>query len=62
MALVDAGGVLVDDPGIASEFVVSTPNGFVSDMLQQQMYSTVSQGVEKVLDRPVGVRFVEAGR
>ena len=61
-ALVDADGILVDDPTVAAAFVVSTPNSFVSEMLERRMYSLISQGVEKVLDRPVAVSFEEAGR
>ena len=60
--LVDADGVLVDDPTVAAAFVVSTPNSFVSEMLERRMYSLISQGLEKVLDRPVAVLFDEAGR
>ena len=41
-------------------FTVSTPNAFVSEMLERRMYSVVSQAVEKVVGEGVEVAF-EAG-
>ena len=50
-----SGGSFVD-----GRFTVSTPNAFVSEMLERRMYSVVSQAVEKVVGEGVEVAF-EAG-
>ena len=39
------------------EFVVGTPNAFVAEMLEQRMYSLISQAMEKVTKGQVDVRF-----
>ncbi|MCH8309868.1 MAG: chromosomal replication initiator protein DnaA [Chloroflexi bacterium] len=39
------------------EFVVGTPNAFVAEMLEQRMYSLISQTAERVVKAPVEVRF-----
>ena len=38
-------------------FVVATPNAFVSEMLEQRMYSIISQTLERVVETPVEIRF-----
>ena len=40
-----------------NEFVVGTPNPFVAEMLEQRMYSLISQTMERVVDGPVDLRF-----
>ena len=40
-----------------SEFVVGAPNPFVAEMLEQRMYSLISQAMDRVVDRPVDIRF-----
>ena len=50
-----AGGSFVD-----GRFTVSTPNAFVSEMLERRMYSVISQAVEKVTGEDVEITF-EAG-
>jgi len=40
-----------------SELVVGTPSAFVSSMLEERMYSLISQTIEKVVQRPMEVRF-----
>jgi chromosomal replication initiator protein len=40
-----------------NELVVGTPNPFVAEMLEQRMYSLISQTVERVVDGPVDIRF-----
>ena len=39
------------------EFVVGTPNTFVAEMLEQRMYSLISQALEKIVDGPPDIRF-----
>ena len=39
------------------EFTVGTPNAFVAEMLEQRMYSLISQTVERVVSAPVEVLF-----
>ena len=39
------------------EFTVGTPNAFVAEMLEQRMYSLISQTVERVVKAPVEVLF-----
>lgn len=39
------------------EFVVGTPNAFVAEMLEQRMYTLISQTVEKVTKGTADVRF-----
>ena len=39
------------------EFVVGTPNTFVAEMLDQRMYSLISQALGKTVDGDVDVRF-----
>ena len=39
------------------EFVVGTPSGFVAEMLEQRMYSLISQAMERVTNDRVDVRF-----
>ena len=39
------------------EFVVGTPNPFVSEMLEQRMYSLISQALQGVVDSSVELRF-----
>ena len=49
-----------DTVGIAyegDEFVVGTPNAFVAEMLEQRMYSLISQAMERVTKSEVEVRF-----
>ncbi len=41
----------------ADEFVVGTPNTFVAEMLEQRMYSLISQAMERVTKGSVEVRF-----
>ena len=51
---------LKDTVGIAhhdGEFVVGTPNAFVAEMLEQRMYSLISQATERVIQGRVEVRF-----
>lgn len=51
---------LKDTVGLAShdgQFVVGTPNTFVAEMLEQRMYSLISQAMERVTSGPVDVRF-----
>ena len=50
-----SGGSFVD-----GRFTVSTPNAFVSEMLERRMYSMISQAVEKVVGDGVEIAF-EAG-
>ena len=38
-------------------FTVGTPNAFVSEMLEQRMYSIISQTLERVVETPVEIRF-----
>ena len=38
-------------------FIVGTPNTFVSEMLEQRMYSIISQTLERVVEVPVEIRF-----
>ena len=38
-------------------FIVGTPNAFVSEMLEQRMYSIISQTLERVVEVPVDIRF-----
>ena len=38
-------------------FIVGTPNAFVSEMLEQRMYSIISQTLERVVEVPVEIRF-----
>ena len=40
-----------------SEFVVSAPNTFVAEMLEQRMYSLISSAVGRIVARDVDVRF-----
>ena len=47
-----SGGSFVD-----GRFTVSTPNAFVSEMLERRMYSVISQAVEKVVGDGVEVAF-----
>ena len=39
------------------EFTVGAPNAFVAEMLEQRMYSLISQTLESVVDAEVEVRF-----
>jgi chromosomal replication initiator protein len=39
------------------EFIVGTPNAFVAEMLEQRMYSLISQTTEHVVKMPVEVQF-----
>ncbi|MCI0439270.1 MAG: chromosomal replication initiator protein DnaA [Chloroflexi bacterium] len=51
---------LKDTVGVSyegGEFVVGTPNAFVAEMLEQRMYSLISQVMERVTRQPVEVRF-----
>ncbi|MCH7786429.1 MAG: chromosomal replication initiator protein DnaA [Chloroflexi bacterium] len=41
----------------ADEFIVGTPNTFVAEMLEQRMYSLISQAMERVTKSSVEVRF-----
>ncbi len=45
---------------VNGRFTVSTPNAFVSEMLERRMYSVISQAVEKVIGDAVQIAF-EAG-
>ena len=47
-----SGGSFVD-----GRFTVSTPNAFVSEMLERRMYSVISQAVEKVVGGGVEIAF-----
>ena len=38
-------------------FIVGTPNAFVSEMLEQRMYSIISQTLERVVETPMEIRF-----
>ena len=38
-------------------FIIGTPNAFVSEMLEQRMYSIISQTLERVIETPVEIRF-----
>ena len=42
---------------VDNEFVVGTPNPFVAEMLEQRMYSLISQALEGVVDDSVDLRF-----
>ena len=46
-------GVAISD----NEFVVRTPNAFVAEMLDQRMYSLISQNLERVIGDEIEVRF-----
>ena len=51
---------LKDTVGLAyhdGQFVVGAPNTFVAEMLEQRMYSLISQAMERVTSDPVDVRF-----
>ena len=51
---------LKDTIGIAKErgeFIVGTPNAFVAEMLEQRMYSLISQAMERVTNSRSEVRF-----
>ena len=51
---------LKDTVGVAyhdGQFVVGAPNTFVAEMLEQRMYSLISQAMERVTSGPVDVRF-----
>ena len=51
---------LKDTVGVAyrdREFLVGTPSAFISEMLEQRMYSLISMAVEKVTHGPADVRF-----
>ena len=50
-----SGGSFVD-----GRFTISTPNAFVSEMLERRMHSVISQAVEKVTGEDVEIAF-EAG-
>jgi chromosomal replication initiator protein len=39
------------------EFVVGTPNAFVAEMLEQRMYTLISQTIERITKGPSDVRF-----
>lgn len=39
------------------EFIVGTPNAFVAEMLEQRMYTLISQTVERVIKGPADIRF-----
>ena len=39
------------------EFVVGTPNAFVAEMLEQRMYTLISQTVERITKGPSDIRF-----
>lgn len=43
------------------EFVVGAPSTFVAEMLEQRMYSLISEAVERITNDPVEVRFEVAG-
>ena len=49
----DTTGVRYDD----GEFVVGTPNTFVAEMLEQRMYSLISDAVARIVAKDVEVRF-----
>ena len=51
--LKDTIGLAIDN----GEFVVGTPNTFVAEMLEQRMYSLISQAVGRVVDGGVDIRF-----
>ena len=51
--LKDTVGLTQDD----GEIMVGTPSAFVSEMLEQRMYSLISDSVERVLQRTARVRF-----
>ena len=40
-----------------NEFVVTAPNTFVAEMLDQRMYSLISQSLERVVGDEIEVRF-----
>ncbi len=46
-------GLVISD----DEFVVSTPNAFVAEMLDQRMYSLISQCLERVIGDEIELRF-----
>ena len=51
---------LKDTVGLAyhdGQFVVGAPNTFVAEMLEQRMYTLISQAMERVTSGPVDVRF-----
>ena len=51
---------LKDTVGVAQrdgEFIVGTPNAFVAEMLEQRMYSLISQAMERITKAPVEVKF-----
>ncbi|MCH9009377.1 MAG: chromosomal replication initiator protein DnaA [Chloroflexi bacterium] len=51
---------LRDTTGVSfgdGEFVVGTPNAFVAEMLEQRMYSLISQVLERITTEKVDVRF-----
>ena len=51
---------LRDTTGVSfgdGEFVVGTPNAFVAEMLEQRMYSLISQVLERITTHKVDVRF-----
>ena len=51
---------LKDTVGIGyrdGEFVIGTPSGFVAEMLEQRMYSLISQAMERVTNDRVTLRF-----
>ena len=41
----------------AGVFTVETPNAFVSEMLEQRMYSVIQQTLERVVETAVEIRF-----
>ena len=49
----DTAGISYQD----GEFVVGTPNTFVAEMLEQRMYSLISDAVRRIVARDVDVRF-----
>ena len=51
---------LRDTVGLActnTEFVVRTPSPFVAEMLENRMYSTITQAVQRVIGSSIDVRF-----
>ncbi len=42
---------------LEGEFIIGTPSTFVSEMLEQRMYSLISQSLGSVVDGPVDLRF-----
>ena len=40
-----------------NSLLISVPNNFVAEMLDQRMYSIISLGVEQVLGRPADIKF-----